>query len=153
MQTLKNSVPPQWLWHGFCTNLGVGSKTNFFQGSLMMKKYLTSTSILGLVLDVGSAGSMFAQRTASQKAAPQTDQPLQQDSSQESSKQQDTKAFTGMIVKDGSKLVLKDMSSNMAYKVDDEKKVKDFVGKMVKITGTLDQPRNVIQIESIEIVS
>src|SRR6267142_53565 len=119
----------------------------------MMKKYLISTSILGLVLSVGSAGSMFAQSTASQTAAPQTDQPSQQDSSQESSKQQDTKAFTGMIVKDGGKLVLKDMSSNMAYKVDDEKKVKDYVGKMVKITGTLDASRNVIQIESIEIVS
>jgi len=45
------------------------------------------------------------------------------------------------------------MSSNTAYKVDDEKKVKDYVGKMVKITGTLDASRNVIQIESIEIVS
>jgi hypothetical protein len=96
---------------------------------------------------------MFAQSADPQNAAPQSDQPMQQDSSQESNKQQDTKAFTGMIVKDGGKLVLKDMSSNTAYKVDDEKKVKDYVGKMVKITGTLDQSRNVIQVESIEIVS
>jgi len=119
----------------------------------MMKKYLIPTSILGLVLSVSSAGSLFAQNAPPQNAAPQTDQPMQQDSSQESNKQQETKAFTGMIVKDGSKLVLKDMSSNTAYKVDDEKKVKDYVGKMVKITGTLDPSRNVIQIESIEIVS
>ncbi len=98
-----------------------------------MKKYVIPTSILGLVLSVGSAGSGFAQNAPSQNAAP--------------------KAFPGMIVKDGSKLVLKDMSTNTAYKVDDEKKVKDYVGKMVKITGTLDQSRNVIQIESIEIVS
>jgi len=119
----------------------------------MMKKYLIPMSILGLVLGVSSTGSLFAQNTPPQNAAPQTDQPMQQDSSQKSNKQHDTKAFTGMIVKDGSKLVLKDMSSNTAYKVDDEKKVKDYVGKMVKITGTLDASRNVIQIESIEIVS
>jgi Protein of unknown function (DUF5818) len=119
----------------------------------MMKKYLIPTSILGLVLSVGSVGAMHAQNAAPQSAAPQSDQQTQQDSSQESTKQQDAKAFTGMIVKDGSNLVLKDMTSNTAYKVDDEKKVKDYIGKIVKITGTLDQSRNVIQVESIEIVS
>jgi len=68
-------------------------------------------------------------------------------------KHQDLKTFTGMIVKDGSKFMLKDMSSNTAYKVDDEKKVKDYIGKMVKVTGTLDQSGNVIQVESIEVIS
>ncbi len=118
-----------------------------------MKKYMIHTSLLGLVLTVGSAGAMYAQNSASQSAEPQTDQPMQHPDASQASKQQETKAFTGMIVKDGSKLVLKDMSSNTVYKVDDEKKVKDYVGKMVKITGTLDQSRNVIQVESIEIVS
>lgn len=117
-----------------------------------MKKYLIPTSLLGLALTVGSAGSIYAQN-ATQGAQSQTDQPMQQRDSSQASKQQDAKAFTGMIVKDGSKLVLKDMSSNTAYKVDDEKKVKDYVGKMVKITGTLDESSNVIQVESIEIVS
>ena len=115
-----------------------------------MKKFLIPTSILGLVLSVGGVGSMLAQNAAPLDT--QTNQPMPQDASQ-SGQQQDTKAFTGMIVNDGNKLVLKDMSSNTAYKLDDEKKVKDYVGKMVKITGTLDQSSNVIQVESIEIVS
>jgi len=115
-----------------------------------MKNYLIPSSILGLLLSVGAVGPMHAQNSTPQTGSPQTNQPMQQP---ESSKHQDMKAFTGMIVKDGSKLVLKDMSSNTAYKVDDEKKVKDYVGKMVKITGTLDQSRNVIQVESIEAVS
>jgi hypothetical protein len=118
-----------------------------------MKKYLIPTSILGLVLSVGATGSLHAQNATPQSPDPQTQQPMQQQDSSQTSKPQDPKAFTGMIVKDGSKLVLKDMSSNTAYKVDDEKKVKDFVGKMVKITGTLDQSSNVIKVESIEIVS
>lgn len=118
-----------------------------------MKKYLIPTSLLGLVLTVGSAGAVYAQNGSSQSGELQTDQPMQQPDSSQASKQQEAKAFTGMIVKDGSKLVLKDMSSNTAYKVDDEKKVKDYVGKIVKITGTLDQSSNVIQVESIEIVS
>ena len=101
-----------------------------------MKKFLIPTSILGLVLSVGGVGSMLAQNAAPLDT--QTNQPMPQDASQ-SGQQQDTKAFTGMIVNDGNKLVLKDMSSNTAYKLDDEKKVKDYVGKMVKITGTLDQ--------------
>jgi hypothetical protein len=118
-----------------------------------MKKYLIPTSLLGLALTIGSAGAMHGQNAPPQSAEPLTDQPMQQPDSSQASKQQDAKAFTGMIVKDGSTLVLKDMSSNTAYKVDDEKKVKDYVGKMVKITGTLDEARNVIRVESIEIVS
>jgi len=115
-----------------------------------MKKYLVPTSILGLVISIGAVLPMHAQNSTPQSGSPQTDQPMQQP---ESNKHQDMKAFTGMIVKDGSKLVLKDISSNTAFKVDDEKKVKDYVGKMVKITGTLDPSRNVIQVESIEAVS
>jgi hypothetical protein len=111
----------------------------------MMKKYMIPTSILGLVLSVGGVGLMHAQEATQQD-------PSMPDSAQ-TAKQQDAKAFTGMIVKDGSKLVLKDMTSNTSYKIDDEQKVKDYVGKMVKITGTLDQSQNVIQVESIEIVS
>jgi hypothetical protein len=115
-----------------------------------MKKSWIPSSILGLVLSVTAVAPMHAQNATPQTADPQTDQPMQQP---ETSKYEDIKAFTGMIVKDGSKLVLKDMSSSTEYKVDDEKKVKDYVGKMVKITGTLDQSRNVIQVESIEVVS
>jgi hypothetical protein len=115
-----------------------------------MKKYLISTSILGLALALAAVGPMRAQNATVQSANAQTNQPMQQP---ESPKHQDIKAFTGMIVKDGSKFVLKDVSSNTAFKVDDEKKVKDYVGKMVKVTGILDQSRNMIRVESVEVVS
>jgi|SRR5215468_9169157 len=115
-----------------------------------MKNYLIPASILALVLSVGTVDPLHAQNTSPQSGAAQPDQPMQQP---QASKRDDLKAFTGMIVKDGSKFVLKDMSSNTAFKVDDEKKVKDYVGKMVKITGILDQSRNMIQVESIELVS
>jgi len=110
---------------------------------MKMKKYpMIPASVLGLILCLGSGVLMHARNGG----MPQTDQPLQQAT-------QETKAFTGMIVEDGGKVLLKEMSSNTAYKVDDQKKVKDYVGKMVKITGTLDQSRHVIQIESVELAS
>jgi len=44
-------------------------------------------------------------------------------------------------------------NSKVSYKVDDDNKVKDYVGKQVKITGTLDPSANVIHVDSIELVS
>jgi len=49
--------------------------------------------------------------------------------------------------------VLQDPNSKVSYKVDDDNKVKDYVGKQVKITGTLDPSANVIHVDSIELVS
>jgi len=66
---------------------------------------------------------------------------------------QDAKAFTGTIVKDGKKLVLKDTASNMSYALDDQDKAKQFEGKQVKVTGTLDLNRNVIHVTNIELLA
>ncbi|HZE25756.1 MAG TPA: DUF5818 domain-containing protein [Terriglobales bacterium] len=113
-----------------------------------MKKYLIRGSVLALVLGVASMGSMYAQN-----ATPQNDQQMRSNSSQDGDRQPEAKSFTGTIVKQGNKLMLRDPSSNVSYKVDDESKVKDYVGKQVKIVGTLDASTNVILVESIEIVS
>jgi len=113
-----------------------------------MKKYLIGGSVLAWVLGVASVGSMCAQN-----AAPHNHPQMRSNSSQDGDRQPEAKAFTGTIVKQGNKLVLRDTSSNVSYKLDDESKVRDYVGKQVKILGTLDASTNVIQVESIEIVS
>lgn len=60
------------------------------------------------------------------------------------------KAFSGTIVKDGSKLVLKDTTNKMVFQLDDQTKAKQYVGKDVKVTGSLDASTNTIHVESIE---
>jgi len=57
--------------------------------------------------------------------------------------------FTGTVVKDGDSYSLRD-SSGQTYKLDDSEEAKQFVGKTVKVTGTLDEEAKVIHVESIE---
>jgi hypothetical protein len=60
--------------------------------------------------------------------------------------------FTGTIVKDGSRYMLK-VSSNDIYHLDDQQKAKQYEGKQVKIEGTLDANGNSLHITSIELLS
>jgi hypothetical protein len=62
---------------------------------------------------------------------------------------QDAKAFTGRIVKENGKVVLKDPVTKTSYQLDDVSKVKPYMGKEVKVTGKLDMNSNTIHIESI----
>jgi hypothetical protein len=60
--------------------------------------------------------------------------------------------FTGTIVKDGSRYILK-VSSKNVYQLDDQEKVQPYEGKQVKIQGTLDANGNSLHITSIELLS
>ena len=62
----------------------------------------------------------------------------------------ESKPFTGTIVKEKGKLVLKDSSTNTSYKLDDQDKAKQYEGKQVKVNGKLDMNSNVIHVDSIE---
>jgi Protein of unknown function (DUF5818) len=60
----------------------------------------------------------------------------------------DLKVYMGAIVKDGDAYVLK--SGNEKYLLDGQRKAKDYNGRDVKITGTLDKTKNLIHVEKIE---
>jgi cytoskeletal protein RodZ len=66
---------------------------------------------------------------------------------------QDAKAFTGRIVRENGKVVLKDPVTKTSYQIDDVSKVKAYMGKEVKVTGKLDMNSNTIHIESIVPIS
>jgi len=80
---------------------------------------------------------------AQQRPSDPQDQP-------QATQQQEMKAFTGKIVKEGEKLVLKDTTANVSYQLDDQEKAKPFQGKHVKVNGKLDTSSNVIHVDSIE---
>jgi len=97
---------------------------------------------------------------------PPPDKPDQEQSQQQPSQQQpgqpepattsqsqgqpSAQTFTGTIVKDGAKYVLK--ANGTAYRVDDQDKAKSYEGKQVKITGSLDK-NNLLHISEIELLS
>jgi hypothetical protein len=89
------------------------------------------------------------------RAAQQPDQPATQQPPQPANPQAQPPAaqtFTGTIVKDGNRYILK-VSSNNVYQLDDQEKAKRYEGKQVKIEGTLDAKGSSLHITSIELLS
>lgn len=64
--------------------------------------------------------------------------------------QQKAKTFSGTILKNGDNFVLSDSASKLAYVLDDAEKASQYVGKKVKVTGTVDVASNTIHVESIQ---
>jgi hypothetical protein len=108
-------------------------KKTFF--SLMAGTALVCGSLL-------SGAKLAAQETNPQAQAGQEEQKSQ--------------TFMGTIGKSKGTLVLKtgyatnDPSTKTTYKLDDQEKAKDYVGKNVKITGTLDASTNTIHVSDIK---
>ncbi|HEV2617602.1 MAG TPA: DUF5818 domain-containing protein [Candidatus Acidoferrales bacterium] len=69
---------------------------------------------------------------------------------QQQTPQQAMQKFEGTIVKSKSKYILQDKTSGATYQLDNQDKAKEFVGKDVKVTGTLDPTTNTIQVSDIQ---
>jgi hypothetical protein len=58
--------------------------------------------------------------------------------------------FAGKIMKSKDGMVLKDSTNRTIYKLDDAEKARQFLGKNVTVTGTLDQATRTIHVSNIE---
>jgi hypothetical protein len=74
--------------------------------------------------------------------------------SQDSQNQQGPSAqvFTGTIVKDESRYVLR-AADGASYQLDDQEKAKRYEGKQVKIIGSIDAHGTTLHVTSIELLS
>ena len=61
----------------------------------------------------------------------------------------DLRVYIGTIVEDGDTYVLK--AANEKYLLDSQKKAKNYKGKEVQITGTLDKEKHLIHVEKIKV--
>ena len=61
-------------------------------------------------------------------------------------------SFTGWIIKDGGKYILK-VTSNTTYQLDAQSDVKQYENQEVKIIGSLDTASNTIRVVKIELLS
>jgi hypothetical protein len=66
--------------------------------------------------------------------------------------QKPTQSFTGKIVEDGGKYVLK-VASNTTYQLDEQVDVKQYVNQDVRVIGKLDTNTNTIRVVKIELLS
>jgi cytoskeletal protein RodZ len=90
--------------------------------------------------------------SASPAASP-SQSPSAADQASQSQMGQQAQTFMGKISKENGSLVLKDKASNTSYKLDNEEQAKQFEGKDVKVTGTLDPATNTVHVTNIEIAS
>ena len=67
--------------------------------------------------------------------------------------QETSQTFSGTVVKQGDIYVLNDAADKTNYQLDDAKKAVKFVGKNVKVTGTLDAQNLTIHIKTIQEIS
>lgn len=114
------------------------------------------------------AGAELVAWTQDQKAEPmpstQTTPPAQQQPDKQTpsapvNEQQDdthktpaAQAFSGTIMKSGDNYVLK-TADNMTYQLDDQSRAKEFEGKQVQVTGSLDSTNNTIKVQDIKAAS
>ena len=137
-----------------------------------MKKHLSIVLTLALVAVLLPVA--FAQ-SSSPSAAPQTDQSspsaAQSPSSQSPSAQSPSTqspsttspssgsasssaessegtSFSGTVVKSGAKYVLK-TDTGSTYQIDDQEKAKQFEGKQVKVSGSLDKTTSMLHVTDI----
>jgi hypothetical protein len=61
-------------------------------------------------------------------------------------------SFTGTVLKEGNRYVLKGAGNNI-YELDDQERAKQYEGKQVKVAGTLDAKGNSVHVTSIELMS
>jgi hypothetical protein len=60
------------------------------------------------------------------------------------------RTFSGTVWHNGGKFVLRDELHQVWYRLDDERWAARFEGKEVRVTGTLDEAKNVIHVQNIE---
>ena len=63
-----------------------------------------------------------------------------------SSNLQSARSFEGRVVRTGRQLVLKNSTAHTSYKLDDQKKAREYEGKHVKVTATMDADTSVLHV-------
>ena len=85
---------------------------------------------------------------------PQPDQQGQQPAQPQTPPDQTptTQSFTGKIIKDGDKYVLK-VASNITYELQEQGNLTQYENQNVKVVGNLDKSTNTIRVAKIELLS
>jgi Protein of unknown function (DUF5818) len=123
-----------------------------------MKKQLQPLLLGALVLFLSVGISLNAQQTAPQNQTPnqqaqpapppgQAGQTAPDAQAQPTPPPTGAQAFSGTIVKQGDRYMLQDAASGQTYDLDHQTEVQKYVGKRVKVHGTLDPTGKMIHLQ------
>jgi hypothetical protein len=115
------------------------------------RKILSWLGAATLLLGLFTPFSALAQQETPQQQPPSPS--AQSPAPNAGQSEQQVQTFTGRIAKSKGNFVLKDQASNTAYQLDNADQAKQFVGKNVKVTGSLDPSTNMIHVSNIEVAS
>jgi len=87
-----------------------------------------------------------------QQPSQQNPQPDAEPQSQAEPRESTPQSVTGSVVKVAGKYML-ETEDNIAYQLDDQEKAKQYEGKRVKVTGSLDRTTGIFHVSSIELLS
>jgi len=96
-----------------------------------------------VVLSVAGALLVFT-------AVPKMASVISPPSSMRQQSKQEAKTFSGTIIKNGDNFILSDAANKLSYVLEDAEKARQYEGKRVKVTGTLDVASNTIHVETIQ---
>jgi hypothetical protein len=123
----------------------MGSQKTTTIGGEVMK----SVSLVGLAPAVLALGLMSLPALAQRQQGQQPGQ-AQPGPATSAQSQQQAQAFMGKIAKSKEGYVLKDDASSATYKLDNKEQASQYVGKSVKVMGTLDPATSTIHVVNIE---
>lgn len=105
------------------------------------KRLLCLAFLLGAVsLGIGLAAQ--DQSGSAQDRPPES----QRQSPLDSSSQHSARAFDGRIIRAGNAVVFLERSTRTSYRLDDQQKAKQFVGRDVEVTATIDPATNTLHV-------
>jgi hypothetical protein len=86
------------------------------------------------------------------QSSPGKAEPKNQQQPEPEAQQSTAQSVSGTIVKVGGKYVL-ETPDNLAYQLDDQEKARQYEGKHVKVTGSLDRATGILHVKSVELMS
>jgi hypothetical protein len=122
----------------------------------MKHTYFVATCITLLSIGFVLVPSSSAQQSNQQQTQRQNQQQNQHRDENENSlqdlQQKDVTTFRGKISQKYSVFYLEVSTTHNSYKLDDSRKARLYLGKTVRVTGTLDETRNLIRVKEISSV-
>ena len=90
--------------------------------------------------------SLWSQNSQTPPPAPGQIDRMQQQETDTATPHQSARSFEGRISKDGDQYVLEDKAAQTSYKLDDQQKAKNYLGKNVKIMATMDSRSHILRV-------
>lgn len=113
-----------------------------------------SINVLFCCVFSGSLVAASAQESRRQNQQQSSQQPQYRDQAQNSSEgqeQQDLRSFRGKISQKDNDFFFEELLHHTAYRLADAWNIKRFAGKIVRVTGWLDQDQKTLHVKSISL--